>query len=257
MAVTERHSLLVRQHEVYFPLLNDPSLLVGHVLEVFGPEGREPILSAHGREAAYALLMRRCLKWRAICDANGLSALLQPEPIDYDSMTDEELADGVSVMLSILDDSEKLLAYLSTVFGPMAPGMLAITDQRDWNVLDHLFQGRLLNQTASIPIDPEIAPDVQMTAELTPATAPADQAAPLELTGPVIAGLLVLGAGVGAGGCIALAALARLLTTPAGARTIGTLAPAALGGLTRQIFTGPNGGRYVITRTGTKSYCVP
>jgi len=71
-----------------------------------------------------------------------------------------------------------------------------------------------------------------------------------------MAGLCALCLGAGAIGGLVIASLGRGITTKAGAEAFGAIGSIAMGGFRRAVFTGPRGGRYTITSSGTKSYNV-
>lgn len=71
-----------------------------------------------------------------------------------------------------------------------------------------------------------------------------------------VAGLCALCVGAGAIGGLMLAGLGRGVLTKAGAEALGSIGTFAVGSLGRRVFTGPRGGRYIVTSTGTKSYNV-
>ena len=77
------------------------------------------------------------------------------------------------------------------------------------------------------------------------------------LTTKEVVGICAVCVGVGVVGGLAVATFGSALVAVAGRAAMGSLASAALGGLGRPVFTGPRGGRFVITKSGLKSYMVP
>ena len=72
-----------------------------------------------------------------------------------------------------------------------------------------------------------------------------------------IVGLCTVCVGVGLVGGLAVAGLGRFLASSKGKELAVSLGTVAFRSLGQQVFTGPRGGRYVITSNGTKSYNVP
>jgi hypothetical protein len=72
-----------------------------------------------------------------------------------------------------------------------------------------------------------------------------------------IVGLCAVCVGVGVVGGLAVVGVGKLLASPTGRKVAADLGTAAFRSLGQQVFTGPRGGRYVITSNGTKSYNVP
>lgn len=284
--------LLKRQHEAYFPIVNDPHLLVEYALNFFGPQGPEPLFTPDTELEARALVFERCESWSARRKEQGRKPTFVEEEADYGVISEEDLMVKVNLILQVIEDPEHLLGYISKVFGPSGPKGLAISDEDTWYELDDLFLGRLpystgypepeshtaepisvglyrntyargeVVETVITPPVPLLnAPTTQVIEpEVLPRTEPISPVATKPVSAMEIAGLCALGAGALLFGGVAIKGLGRFLASPAGAALVDEFASSALVGLSataRQVFLGPRGGKYTVTSNGTKSYNVP
>jgi len=282
----------MNQHKAYFPIVNDPYLLVEYALHFFGPEGHEPLFTPKSALDVRAIFLKRCERWSELRHAQGNKQSFVEEEADYDTISEEDLLAKVNLILQVIEDTEHLLGYISKVFGPSGPEGLAITDETAWAELDDLFLCRMpypsdFPESEPQPAEPAsiglyrhsyarakdvetiiIPPAHQSIATTTPLiepeVLPPPEPKPPAATKPVsameIAGWCALGAGAVLLGGFAIKSLGRFLVSPAGAALADELATTALMGLSaaaRPVFVGPRGGKYTVTANGTKSYNVP
>ena len=285
--------LLKNQHKAYFPIVNDPHLLVEYALNFFGPEGSEPLLTPQTLLEARALLFNRCESWSAQRKSQGKKESFVEKEADYDAISAEDLRVMVILVLQVIEDSELLLCYISKAFGPSGPEGLAITDEIAWAELDDLFLCRMPypfdfpeseppsaepasnglyrhsyakgEAIEAIIVTPVLQPPAGApTPVIEPEVLPPPGSTPPAVTKPVsaleIAGWCALGVGAVLFGGVAIKSLGRLLASPAGAALADEFAATAFMGLSataREVFMGPRGGKYTVTANGTKSYNVP
>jgi len=263
--------VLKKQHAAYFPILNNPELLYQYVLEFFGPNGTEPLLTEGDIGEAESMFEWCCSNWRIHCGRNGKKAVFAEVEDDNTDISKDDLQVKLGCMLLILEDPENLLIYVASVFGPRGPQGLAITDKETWDQLDDLFMGRL-------PSPPELAyPKENMSEDrpkgtyrqafnkgefvevvgelqeqkqqlqlshqepvaIPPVIEPeildpfySDGASPIPRMSAVeIAGWCALGAGAAVLGGLALRGLGRYLASPAGKAAVNACLAAALSSL--------------------------
>ena len=273
--------LLQRRFKACEAILSDPPLLVEYLIDFFGPVGCEPLLTPSTQQEAKRLLMQRCDLWQAssaIATTDSAWGITDPpEHLEHSGTQSHQFMINV---VEMMEDPEALLGYLSQMFGPGGPTGLAIEEERLWNRLDDLFLCRIpypenfnvpdeqKTEQASAEVYPQtlsrgqMVDDLQepnpMEPEVIPSTHAAQEfAASSGLSTKEVIEICAVCVGVGVLGGLAVAGLGSLLASSAGQAAMGSLATAAFGGLRRPVFTGPRGGRYVITSSGSKSYMVP
>jgi hypothetical protein len=284
--------LLKNQHKAYFPIVNDPHLLVEYVLDFFGPEGSEPLLTPQTLLGARALLLNRCQSWSAQRKSQGKKEAFVEKEADYDAISAEDLKFKVNLILQVIEDPEHLLGYISRVFGPSGPEGLGITDEATWSDLDDLFlcrmpyptefpepeshtaepirvglyrntyaRGEIVETVITPPVPLPNAPTTQVIEpEVLPRAEPILSVAMKPVSAMEIAGWCALGVGAVLFGGVAIKSLGRSLASPAGVALADEFATTAFMGLlatAREVFKGPRGGKYTVTSNGTKSYNVP
>lgn len=142
-AATSDFEMLKRQHEAYFPIVNDPFLLAEYILDFFGPEGVEPIFSQHSALEVRNLLFKCCDRWNTLIQTQGRQALFVEDGGDYSTVSEDDLGIKVNLVLQVIEVPEHLLGYISRVFGPTGPDGLAIKYEQEWAELDDLFLCRM------------------------------------------------------------------------------------------------------------------
>ena len=303
---------LRKRHQAYFPILNDPYLLVEYVLEFFGPNGQDHILTSSDQEEAKQLLLALCNRWSDHCKSQNKPAYFSERPSDYASISHADLQLKTRLVLDILEDSDKLPRFFYKAFNPDGPEGLAIKDELTWNKLDDWFLCRMpypkslyrndicqasrqnkgfyhlaysrgekvevvektlapmssskaaiisksadaYSSEVNLKPEPFTNPEV-IEPEVVISVPESEEPASQGLSTMEVVGLCAVCVGAGVVGGLAVAALGGMLASPAGRSTMGSLASAGMSAFGRRVFTGPRGGRYVITENGTKSYCVP
>ncbi len=260
--------VLKKQHAAYLPILNNPELLYHYVLEFFGPNGKEPLLTEEDIGEAESVFEWCCSNWRIHCGSIGKKAVFAEVEDDNTDISKDDLQVKIGCMLLILEDPENLLIYVANIFGPTGPQGLAITDEETWDQLDDLFMGRLPSPPALAYLKESISEDgpkgayrqafnkgefVEVVGELQeqkqqlqlshqeavaipPVIEPeildpfcSDRTSPVHRMSAVeIAGWCALGAGAAVLGGLALRGLGRFLASPAGKAAVNEYLAAAL-----------------------------
>ncbi|MCP9883433.1 hypothetical protein KBY65_13310 [Cyanobium sp. Alchichica 3B3-8F6] len=253
--------LVKRQHKTYFPIVNDPCLLSAYVLDFFGPDGAEPILSYRAQIDAHDILEKRCEQWHRSCKKRAQKIIFVEDDGDKSTVSEDEFKVKLELILTILENSDHLLKYVAKVFGPSGPDGLAITDQELWDELDDLFLCRLpypetfpTQKIASIEVIAKPQPIAEPPASTaTPSQGPLIEAEvitacsntpidPLQQRSTLeTVSLCALGAGAAVLGGCAVVGLGRFLVSPAGTRVIGEVLSTALSGLNHRLLDGSEG----------------